>query len=97
MAYGRVNVQAVGCQSGKNSLQMAEMLSSAVAENQNVIQIDEYERQRAEKTVRQSLESLTSISKAERHEKKFEQSKWGYDRRFGNVSFIHWNLIVPFF
>jgi hypothetical protein len=50
MAFGRVNVQAVGCKSGENSLQMAEMLSSAVAENQNVIQIDENERKRSEKT-----------------------------------------------
>ena len=94
MAFGRVNVQAVGCKSGENSLQMAEMLSSAVAENQNVIQIDENERKRSEKTVQ---DCLTGISKAERHEKKFKQSKGSYDRRFGNVSFIHWNLIVPFF
>lgn len=97
MAFGRVNVQAVGCKSGENSLQMAEMLSSAVAENQNVIQIDENERKRSEKTVHEPLESLTGIGKAERHEKKFKQSKGSYDRRFGNVSFIHWNLIVPFF
>jgi len=51
MAFGRVNVQAVGCKSGKNSLQMAEMLGTAVAENQNVIQINENKQKRAEKTV----------------------------------------------
>jgi hypothetical protein len=47
MAFCRVNVQAVGCKSGKNSLQMAEMLSTAVAENQNVIQINENDRKAA--------------------------------------------------
>ncbi len=73
---------------------MAENVGLAVAENKNVIQIDESEWKRAEKTVHQPLVSLTSISKAERHEKKFKQSKWSYYRRFRNVSFVHWNLIL---
>ena len=95
MAFGRVNVQAVGCKSGENSLQMADMLGTAVAENQNVIQIDENERKRSEKTVHEPLESLTGIGKAERHEKKFKQSKGSRDCGLLDVFWRHRDLVIP--
>jgi hypothetical protein len=50
---------------------MAKMLGTAVAENQNIIQIDENLWEGTKKTVHETLESLACVCEEERHKKGF--------------------------
>lgn len=63
-------------------------------ENQNVVQVDEDEIEALTNRIHQSLECLSSILKAKRHSKEFEEAKWRYYSSFGDVIRLYWNLMI---
>jgi hypothetical protein len=95
-ALVRIDVEAILREDRKDLLQMRKVTVRGVTENEEVIQVDEQERERMKKGVHESLKGLGSIHEAKWHEEKFEKSERGDDRRFWNVVFIHRHLIVSF-
>ncbi len=68
-----------------------------LAENENVVKVNENEGEGSKEGIHESLESLDSIFETKRHEMEFKQSEWSNYRRLWNVVFGHRNLIIPFF
>jgi hypothetical protein len=94
--FSRIDVEAVGSHHVKDLAKVEDMLRTAFAENEDVIEVHKNERKGTEEGVHEPLKHLSSIFEAERHEIKFEKSKWGDYCRLRNVVFAHGYLIVPF-
>jgi hypothetical protein len=68
-AFCRINAKAVGSQ---HLFEVEEMFVMVLAENENVVEINENEGEGAEKGIHESQESLSSIFETERHEMEFK-------------------------
>jgi hypothetical protein len=65
----------------KNLFEVKEMFLMVLAENENVVKVNENEGEGSEKGIHEALESLSSIFETERHEMEFKESEWSDNRR----------------
>ncbi len=70
--FGRVNAKAVGSQHIKDLFEVEEVFVMVLAENENVVKVNENEGKGTEKGIHEVLESLSSIIETERHEMEFK-------------------------
>ena len=80
-----VDVQTIFCKDRKNLFQVGKMFLMGIAENEEIVEINEQKRKRPEKRVHEALESLGGVFESKRHETEFEQSKWCDYHCFGDV------------
>ena len=90
-----VDGEAVLSQVVKHLMKMFLMRSVVRARNQNVVKIDEDERQSSENVVHQTLESRPRIPQAKRHLNELEQAKRLDDCGLWNVVRKHLDNVVP--
>jgi hypothetical protein len=96
-AFGRIDAEAVGGQHIKNLSEMEEMLFPGRTENEEVVKVDEKERERTEKGIHEPLERLGGVFEAKWHEVKFKETKGRDYGCFWNVVFLHRHLIISLF
>lgn len=89
-----VDVQTIFCKDRKNLFQVGKMFLMGIAENEEIVEINEQKRKRSEKRVHEALERLGGVFESKRHETEFEQSKWGDYCRFGDIRGGHRYLVV---
>ena len=65
-----------------------------IRENQNIIQVDEADRQITKDSVHHPLKGLSSISEAKREAEKLKEVKGGDDGGLWDVCRMYWNLEI---
>ena len=70
------------------------MLLHVGAGDEDVVEVDEHKVQPSTNPVRHALKGVASIAQTKRHNHKLPETEGGDDRRLGNISRVHVDLVV---
>ena len=90
----QVDGEAIEAAEVEDTVEVKLMIRQGASENQNIIQVDEAERQITKDSVHHLLKHLNSISEAKREAEKLKEAKVGDDGGLWDVCRAHWNLEI---
>jgi hypothetical protein len=95
-ALATLDHQVVLTEAMKNNVNVLQMAAPRIIEDQNVVKENEHKvrNEIMEHNIHHSLERRRSIGEAEQHDQKLKVCVMGAERRLGDVSFVHTNLMV---